>query len=381
MRRINDDCKKVTLGDYDNALMSYIEKIKNNPSVLGVYQIGKVHAPGISDIDLVIVVEEGAFNDNISALSWENLTREQKYFFIHDPLIVTENIMKHLYEVIPVYSCKALFERVSLNMKRKQKRSKREILLNLLEIIVLYYPRNMVSLSLKKERNAREALCLLYLLGYNLAVSEKIVGVRKKEYDFFIEKISSLRKNWFILGKERFQLLDEAIDLGYKRSHDLVEDILKYIREKKIITLEKRKGEMCNTLCYFSKNISLIFKYNWDKEDALVEVYKIHKKTGIFSSVLPMEFYYIIFFLKREIKNEKEINSLCPVFLSSQLESEFSKKIKLLKEQFALYRKYAPLGYALNITLFSSFYESDGLSIIKKRVKQVIYFLFEKGFI
>ena len=50
------DIKLIDPKAYDDAIESYISLVKKNRSVAAIYKMGSVQHPGISDIDLVVVV-------------------------------------------------------------------------------------------------------------------------------------------------------------------------------------------------------------------------------------------------------------------------------------------------------------------------------------
>lgn len=56
--RFNNNIQYVNLADYHKTLERYIDGVKNRAGVISIYQMGNVHFPGISDLDLIIVVDE-----------------------------------------------------------------------------------------------------------------------------------------------------------------------------------------------------------------------------------------------------------------------------------------------------------------------------------
>ena len=79
--RIIDVPRPVTDQAYQHALEKMTQRIMKTKSAIAVYQAGSVSAPGISDLDMIIV-----FKDNIreehNFLS--GLTAEERYLFIHN---------------------------------------------------------------------------------------------------------------------------------------------------------------------------------------------------------------------------------------------------------------------------------------------------------
>jgi hypothetical protein len=65
---------------YTKAIGRMVERLNKYNGTVAIYQIGSVSTPGISDIDMLVVFEDGARCD-INPL--ENLFRDEEYFFIH----------------------------------------------------------------------------------------------------------------------------------------------------------------------------------------------------------------------------------------------------------------------------------------------------------
>lgn len=72
---------------YDDVIQSYLSKIRDNPHIRAVYQIGSIGNPGISDVDLVVVVDGAHAPYSLNALSvfrGEAPDSLVRYIFPHD---------------------------------------------------------------------------------------------------------------------------------------------------------------------------------------------------------------------------------------------------------------------------------------------------------
>lgn len=88
---------------YEEALETFLERIEDVPGVVSVYESGTggVSVPGISDIDLVVVVENDV--DDTTALR-ERIedAKIDEYFFHHGPEVLTRASFSEYYNVLPM---------------------------------------------------------------------------------------------------------------------------------------------------------------------------------------------------------------------------------------------------------------------------------------
>ena len=59
-RNINGVINSVSLSAYEKLVSSYVDKVKNVEGVKSIVQIGSYTTPGLSDIDIIVIVD----NDN-----------------------------------------------------------------------------------------------------------------------------------------------------------------------------------------------------------------------------------------------------------------------------------------------------------------------------
>ena len=94
--------------DYDSAIESYINYIKKFPEVVSVYQIGSITVPGISDIDLVVVLNDAMLcNDNYSIFS--NSNQRFPELFTHDVHIIPNSQASNLFKIAPIFQINLIY--------------------------------------------------------------------------------------------------------------------------------------------------------------------------------------------------------------------------------------------------------------------------------
>lgn len=91
---------------YQTYIEKYIQNAKQVKGVIAIYQMGSISTPGISDIDIIVVVD-GKFNPyEYQKLSAKGLFREDKianYLFIHDVVVIDVKSFENI-EYIAYYS-------------------------------------------------------------------------------------------------------------------------------------------------------------------------------------------------------------------------------------------------------------------------------------
>lgn len=70
----------VPLAEYENAMSRMVEKLSVQPGVISIYQIGSISTPGISDIDMLVVFEDG-IKCELNPL--QDLSKSERYLFAH----------------------------------------------------------------------------------------------------------------------------------------------------------------------------------------------------------------------------------------------------------------------------------------------------------
>ena len=92
-----DDVRRVDLAMYDEVLSRYLDALVKLPCVRSVYGLGSVRAPGISDIDLIVVVGDVARDTvDFSALQLEVNGELGRYLFSHPPYVVDAHTFRNL---------------------------------------------------------------------------------------------------------------------------------------------------------------------------------------------------------------------------------------------------------------------------------------------
>lgn len=79
--------------EYQAAIGRMLVRLREHGSIASIYQIGSVGCPGISDIDLVVVFEDGA---DCSFSPLQGLSSDDRYLFTHSLFGIHETTLKRI---------------------------------------------------------------------------------------------------------------------------------------------------------------------------------------------------------------------------------------------------------------------------------------------
>ena len=146
--------KKTTIKEYNNALNFLCNKAKRNKDIISVYQIGEVSNPGISDIDIILVVKNKVDAKKIEQLE-KICIKKHGYYFMHNFFIVNKEIFSNLDFLYPLFNKEKLIygEKLTKNNKNKlnKEQLKKENLAILVDFINFFWPREYLDFLLDKK--------------------------------------------------------------------------------------------------------------------------------------------------------------------------------------------------------------------------------------
>ena len=102
-----DDLRPLSLADYEHVIEMYAAECSAIPGVSAIYQFGSVGAPGLSDIDLVVVLDDDA---PLLCPDFERLSIKHERWrsdplvracFIHDVYVCPRSAFTHIDWIIP----------------------------------------------------------------------------------------------------------------------------------------------------------------------------------------------------------------------------------------------------------------------------------------
>lgn len=359
---IINEPKKVDGDRYREAQNELVGAVKDIKGVKSVEGFGSVSAPGISDLDFVIVVKESINGKKLKS-NINTVMSEYEYLFLHPPHILTEDAYKHLPAIAPYNETETLAgSETELKMDKDNRYARMTILFDLIymkwyeEALHYLIPEKFIGpdkhmkylnaalqlsgakvLNPKNRLNVRLALCRLNGFQHDIKLVENALNIKLDLKS--PRSIREVRQNYF---KENFTQKDiENITSEYLRdSHELLkafvenQDIYEYRGSRKKAFLPNFNPKLLSQ--------------NWDKFDVDSRIKKskeftlpitslpmevgVHGNQMNVSSTLEKEEYYVKEDAKRMNKIRKDMRSK---------ESRFMKKNNLegLSNPFLL-KKY-----------------------------------------
>jgi hypothetical protein len=210
------DIKKLKTKDYEVVIQEVVNFLSKYKIVKSIYQIGGVSAPGISDLDLVIILDDNAkeftkiWHDYMSQQS-EN----SKYIFTHYPLLFNKSIVEsgEFLEIYPIFSLKHIFgEKYAITVKSNEFSD----ISNFLDLNLKFWAFEFRS----KENSIRQSLLRLHSLKYPIQMYLRILNVDNNKYIEYIDKIVTLRVNCFNMKD-----VEEEINILYIEANKIAEEI------------------------------------------------------------------------------------------------------------------------------------------------------------
>lgn len=277
--------------DYEDTISEYVSRVSRIPDVHAIYQIGSITAPGISDIDLLVVL-----NDKLTFSSpKEYLPHDSSkgcYLFIHPPILVPISLIKNICMIYPIFDIKKIYgENFEISAPQRDKLSPTiSAILN--DFIILFYPVEFISVLVSGKGDVRHLLLRLNGVKHSISLYKTLrVGEIPPEWDSFIEETTELRQNWFTLKeKSRNKLLLNLLQEAVYLSVDLVDKFSNYISNA--YPAPKTNCEHIEYRVFSELGFYTIFTYKWDKQEALKQMIYFSNKTGIRISILPMVYYF-----------------------------------------------------------------------------------------
>jgi hypothetical protein len=224
------DIKKLEVKDYEDVIQEVIVYLSKYKMVKSIYQIGGVSAPGISDLDLIIVL-----NDNAKEFTqiWSDYIKQQsknsKYIFTHYPFLVNEEIFGNgdFLKIFPVFNLIYISgKEYDITLKYGQY----EYISNYLDANLPYWS---AEFSKEKNNSIRQNLLRLHSFIYPLTMIKNITNYENDQIQEFISTIKEIRKNIFKLDNTIIEntinsLTDKAKDISIKINSVMSE----YIKSK-----------------------------------------------------------------------------------------------------------------------------------------------------
>lgn len=281
--------KRYSLSDYDKAVESFIEHYRKHQDVIAIYRFGNVSAPGISDLDFIVVLRDKLNVPFDSEYSICRFSKDLRYLYNDtQPFLMPLNIFRDFYKIFPVSNLKLLYS-VGLNSFEYHEENKgREIfrLLSLIDICIYFYPAIFLRELFSETLNVRFSLLILNSLKFALAMASEICGKENDRWKSYVASSTNLRHEWFDLDdKAKIQSLKELLEEASRVSAEMVQSLDIHIQAH---CWKTDKNSPSSEYRIF--HCSFIASYN--SEDILSREKEFYENNNGWYSLLPLSFMY-----------------------------------------------------------------------------------------
>jgi hypothetical protein len=213
-----------TLHDYQTALDQYLKQVTKIKAVKAVFQFGRFGAnsvPGLSDIDLVVVVDEKITHQEMSALSIRNLSEDEREIFLHDPVVVTEELSAIVFETTGVENFYILYgEKSTLGLPETRSINYQNWALTL--EYVPWYISCFQGWLAQGVADVRLAIPVLRSVKYLLANNSDLETRFRGAWKDYADSVKFLCDRWFTFSaSQKVKVLQSTMEKALK----IVEDI------------------------------------------------------------------------------------------------------------------------------------------------------------
>jgi len=259
--------RQIPLETYQQASNAFVAYFRDHSSVKAIYEMGSIGDPGISDLDLILVLgENGRLNSN----DFQFLSSLDNYVFAHNPFVVPETIFPYIQNLFFASNMRKLsgntyaFHITSSNREQKQLGwiiCAEAAVGRLLDL--------MYQLTFGQNISLRNMLLKLNSIKHNISLAEDIYGRNdNKLFDEFCSSITNLRKDWFYLGTaDQLEKTSQLLSTGMELLSQIISRLAGF--SKNLFDLTVYYNLNPETLCFIFPNSLQIAKFHKDKETSI----------------------------------------------------------------------------------------------------------------
>jgi hypothetical protein len=200
---------RARLEDYHAASAEIVAHLETIPGLVAIYQTGSVSAPGISDLDLIAVVEADRRIPDL----WSSLSPRTRYLAMHAPMVVdVERFVCHRAFAHADPLVHVTGDRLAVEPRPVPEYSEPLIAAEGLVNTVLRLAKQAATLRVK----VRPSLCEVNSLKFDLELGG-IDRTSAPEAWELVDRIHHLRGSWFDGPPDRVQpILGAALDVSLR---------------------------------------------------------------------------------------------------------------------------------------------------------------------
>jgi len=226
---INKTISQFQADDYLLVLDEVVKFIQQFNCVDAIYKIGGFNAPGISDIDLIFVLDdENAWEfTRVWFLYLNNQSKNSRYLFTHYPYLISKSQFRdyNWLSVFPIFNIEKLYSKSACETNIQLGHFPYS---GFLDSNLTYW---LQEFDKTVPSNERQGLLRLHSMNYPIQLAEKIIGKKTCDASEFLDQVSWLRGNFYNLSSDKIKNdISNLYKLAHKLSLELNTNVANHLR-------------------------------------------------------------------------------------------------------------------------------------------------------
>lgn len=230
--------------EYEKAREVFVNHLAKRPELLAIYQNGEPTVPGISDLDLVCVVEDRLTESCPENFSARPLFGADHVAFPGEPRIVPKSVFHHLQEAFPLPHLRPIHGKVLMQEIYTEKEAAILSVIHTVDQLgfrALRYARLLGETDL----SIRAILAFLNNMVSCLKVLQTVTG--KITAPHFIEEVATLRRDWFKNSPDRMSCLKTLLAQVGEVLGEAIFTVDQFIRDQGWVTISREESASLTT--------------------------------------------------------------------------------------------------------------------------------------
>lgn len=312
--QVLDIPKFVDIKVYEEYIDKYVRRVKSVKDVVSIYQMGSISNPGISDIDLIVVVENNFNVVEYQKLSIKNIFKNDNianYLFIHDVMIVDKESFKNIQYINYCANLKLLYGK-EIEFLSISKEESKVVQFSIIVDFIISRLHQFENFKQNKMFLVRGNIVRASSLKHSIKLAENI-GMEFDVNDI-LEDMMDIRNNWF--ENEDINKVKEYFNESIKYFYELVLSCAEYFEREFLLFNENNYKEYLMILSD-NKNLTVFTEKqnvrNYYENQISGNIYKALSLINNNSTVIlyPKELYFHYLTYSKTYDNNvsREINN------------------------------------------------------------------------
>jgi hypothetical protein len=275
------------IAEYEQVQQQYLSRCRAFPGVRSVWTVGEIGVVGISDIDFVVGFADPLPNGDSESLSIHRLDAPGPYVVLHQPLFLSESLLKELFSWRYVSKAECWYGDPTGIHVLPQEQLRIMKLVSLSDIFVQLQPRLLLRTLLSHRMHVRGTLCQINALKHTLSRYSGATRLATTEWDSFILEFVEFRRRWFELGTDRVDCLRTYV----AQAIAMLFELMAAYHQALVDQAWFRPGNSREMVRFLAPGFRTRFVARWDPRSALAYTLSEWQRSREVSLELPLAFF------------------------------------------------------------------------------------------